>query len=428
MKIKNLISKINLAAGLLVSAAISAQRPVPAPKQSQPVYISGATIHTGTGSVLQNASLLFNDGKIVGINVPPAANSKMINAEGKHVYPGFILLNNTLGLVEISATRATDDTGEANALMPEVRTMVAWNTDSHIIPTIRTNGILLAQPVMKGGIINGTSSIMNLDAWNWEDAVVAKDGGMHLAWPENRKIADEKKAKEFKEKRIENITAFRSLFARSRAYATGSVKDFKLEAIQPVLNGKKILYIEVPGADEALEAIKFAKDNGITKTVLIGDSSLLPVLDDIRQSGFPLIVNRPHSLPVQNSDNPYLPYEFAKKVMDKGILYALDYSGEMEYQGSRNLPFVAGTTAAYGVDKEKALQSITLNAAKIAGIDKDYGSIEPGKSATLFISDGDALDELTNNVTAAFIDGREIDLNNQQKELYRRYKEKYSKK
>lgn len=426
--------KINLkhissaVAAVAFSGMMMAQRPVPAPKQSVPVYISGATIHTGRGDIIPNGSILFENGKITGINVPQPSSAKAINASGKHIYPGFILLNNTLGLVEISSTRATDDTGEANAITPEIRTVVAWNTDSHVIPTIRTNGILLAQPVMKGGIMNGTSSIMNLDAWNWEDAVVAKDNTLHLSWPANRKFTDEKRSKDYMDRRVENINIIKGLFARAKAYGNDGIKEYKLGAINPVFTGEKTLFIEVSGADEALEAIKFAKDSGVKNTVLVGDSSLLPVLDDIKASGFPLVINRPHALPNKDSDNPYLPYQFAKMVSDKGILYALDYSGDMEYQGSRNLPFVAGTTAAYGVDKEKALQSISYNAAKIVGIDKDYGSLETGKSATLFISDGDALDEISNNVTAAFIDGREIDLNNQQKELYRRYREKYSKK
>lgn len=413
-------------AAACISVFSAAQRPVPAPAQSQPVYITGANIHTGRGDVQSNASILFDQGKIVGINVPAPTGAKTINATGKHVYPGFILLNNTLGLIEIASTRATDDTGEANAISPEVRTVVAWNTDSHIIPTIRTNGILLAQPTMKGGIINGTSSIMNLDAWNWEDAVVAKDQVLHLTWPANRKIADEKRAKEYLDRRTENINTIKGLFARSKAYTTDGVKEYKLEAISPVFSGKKTLFVEVSGADEALEVIKFVKDAGVKNTVLVGDSSLLPVLDEIKAAGLPLVINRPHSLPAKSSDNPFLPYQFPKMVSDKGILYALDYSGDMEYQGSRNLPFIAGTTVAHGLDKEMALQSITYNAAKIAGIDNNYGSLEKGKSATLFISDGDALDELTNNVTHAFIDGREINLNNQQKELYRRYKEKYA--
>ncbi|QBO58779.1 amidohydrolase family protein [Chryseobacterium salivictor] len=412
---------------LFISGAVSAQRPAPAPKQTVPVAITGATLHTGTGTVLQNASLVFDNGKITGINSPIPANAKVINASGKQVYPGFILVNNSLGLVEVSATKATVDFVESNGFMPEVRTLIAFNTDSHVIPTVRTNGVLLAQPVLGSGILKGTSSVMNLDGWNWQDAVVATDNVLHLSWPANRKFTDEKRNKEMKERRDASIRELKTLFARAKAYQPkNGVKDYKLEAIAPVLNGDKILFADVSGANEALEVIKFAQDYGVKKTVLLGDSSLESVLDDIKKSGFPLIISNPHSLPPNESTSPRLPYEFAKLVSDKGILHGLDYSARKDFSDSRNLPFLAGTTAAYGLDKEKALQSITLNLAKILAIDKDYGSLEVGKSATLFISDGDALDQLTNNVTEAFIDGRQIDLNNQQKELYKRYKEKYS--
>ncbi len=423
---KKSIFKILLFA-VFLSGLVAAQRPAPAPKQTVPVAITGATIHTGTGSVLQNGTIIFDKGKITGINSSVPANAKVINASGKHVYPGFILVNNSLGLVEVSATKATVDFVESNPFMPEVRTLIAFNTDSHVIPTVRTNGVLLAQPVLGNGILKGTSSVMNLDGWNWEDAVVAADNVLHLSWPVNRKSTDEKRNKEMKERRDAAINEVKSLFSRAKTYqAKSGFKDYKLEAIAPVFNGEKILFAEVAGANDALEVIKFSKDYGIKKTVLIGDSSLESVLDEIKSSGFPLIVTNPHSLPVNESSSPRLPYEFARMVAAKGILHGLDYSARKDFSDSRNLPFLAGTTAAYGLDKEKALQSITLNLAKILGIDKDYGSLEVGKSATLFISDGDALDQLTNNVTEAFIDGRQIDLNNQQKELYRRYKEKYS--
>ena len=90
--------------------------------------------------------------------------------------------------------------------------------------------------------------------------------------------------------------------------------------------------------------------------------------------------------------------------------------------GARNLSFTAGTTVAYGQEYEKAVQSITLNTAKILKIDHLVGSISKGKNACFFISNGDALDMTTNNVQRAFINGKEIDLNNHQKELYRKYK------
>ena len=116
------------------------------------------------------------------------------------------------------------------------------------------------------------------------------------------------------------------------------------------------------------------------------------------------------------------PFTQAKALEDAGILLSLSYEGDMEAMGARNLPFTAGTTVAYGQEYEKAVQSITLNTAKILGIDQDFGSIEYNKNATFFISSGDALDMRTNNVERAYINGNEINLNNHQKELFEKYK------
>ena len=403
---------------------VLAQRPNPAPAQKNPIAITNATIHTATGTVLNNASIVFENGKITQINGSIPSNAEVINAQNKHVYPGFILVNNTLGLVEISATNATVDYREANDISPEVRSLISFNTDSHVIPVIRSNGVLLTQPVLKHGTLSCTSSIMQLDAWNWEDAVVATDNVLHLSWPEIFRIDDEKRNKEFQTRRTEKIKELTSLFQRAQQYDNQQVKDYKLNAIKPVFENRK-LFVEVAGVNETLEVIAWANKLNLKNVVLIGESNLVGVLDDIKKSNCPLIIKRVHSLPVNSSDSPRLPYEFAKLVQDKGILYGLDYSGDIEYQNSRNLPFLAGTTIAYGVEKEKALQSITINLAKMLGIDKNYGTLEVGKSATLFISEGDALDQLTNNVTEAFIDGRKINLDNQQKELYKTYQEKY---
>lgn len=418
------MKKIFFTLYILVSAMVLAQRPNPAPAQKNPIAITNATIHTATGTVLNNASLVFENGKITQINGSIPSNAEVINAQNKHVYPGFILVNNTLGLVEISATNATVDYREANDISPEVRSLISFNTDSHVIPVIRSNGVLLTQPVLKHGTLSCTSSIMQLDAWNWEDAVVATDNVLHLSWPEIFRIDDDKRNKEFQTRRTEKIKELTSLFQRAQQYDNQQVKDYKLNAIKPVFENRK-LFVEVSGANETLEVIAWANKLNLKNVVLIGESNLVGVLDDIKKSNFPLIIKRVHSLPVNSSDSPRLPYEFAKLVQDKGILYGLDYSGDMEYQNSRNLPFLAGTTIAYGVEKEKALQSITINLAKMLGIDKNYGTLEVGKSATLFISEGDALDQLTNNVTEAFIEGRKINLDNQQKELYKTYQEKY---
>ena len=145
----------------------------------------------------------------------------------------------------------------------------------------------------------------------------------------------------------------------------------------------------------------------------------------LKDNNVAVILRRVHELPVNEDDDVYLPYKLPKLLFDAGVLFCLENSGDMEAMGTRNLPFYAGTAAAYGIDKEEALKLITLNTAKILDIDATTGSLETGKDATLFISTGDALDVRTNNVIAAFIQGRYIDVDNHQKKLYRKYSEKY---
>ena len=129
-----------------------------------------------------------------------------------------------------------------------------------------------------------------------------------------------------------------------------------------------------------------------------------------------------HRLP-QSQDSPIdKQFTQAKKLQDAGILFCLSYEGEMEAMGARNLAFTAGTTVAYGQEYEDAVKSITLNTAKILGVDDKIGSIEKGKEATFFISNGDALDMRTNKIEQAYIKGSVIDLNNHQKELFEKYK------
>lgn len=171
----------------LFSTISFAQIPTPALPQSQPIVLRGGTAHIGNGQVIENSIIRFENGKITFVGTSgefiPDDNTKIIDAAGKHIYPGLIAANTTIGLSEIEAVRATLDFNETGELNPNVRSIIAYNTDSKIIPTIRSNGVLLAQITPRGGRISGTSSIVELDAWNWEDAAYKTDIGIHLNWP-----------------------------------------------------------------------------------------------------------------------------------------------------------------------------------------------------------------------------------------------------
>ena len=178
---------IILAALLSVSMAM-AQKPVPAPPQSKPIALTGGTAHIGDGQVIENALITFDKGKIT--NVLNAATAKMdftgydvINISGKHVYPGFILPNSQVGLEEVSAVRAMSDSDEEGDYNPNVRAAISYNADSEYPPTFRFNGVLLAETTPRRGIIPGSSALMEMEGWNWEDALHTADIAIHMNWP-----------------------------------------------------------------------------------------------------------------------------------------------------------------------------------------------------------------------------------------------------
>lgn len=406
----------------------------PASKQSKPIAITGATAHLGNGEVIENSLIIFKDGKLTTVSRASQmdlSGMKVINAKGKHVYPGFIVPSSTLGLVEIDAVKASVDESEIGEMNPHIRSIIAYNTESKLVESMRPNGVLMGQIVPKGGRISGTSSIVQFDAWNWEDATVKVNDGIYMNWPSSftrgRWWLGEDAALKINDKYNEQVAEVTSFFNETKAYAAGERATVNLPyaATQGLFDGSKKLYINVNDEKGITDAIHFAKNNKVQKLVIVGGSESYKVTDLLKQHNIPVIIQRVHSLPSQEDDDYDLPYKLATLLVKKGVLVALNANGDMERMSSRNLPFYAGTTVAHGLDKEEALKLITSNTAKILGIDKDYGTLETGKSATLFISEGDALDMRTNKLTHAFIDGRLVSLETHQTELYHRYDGKY---
>ncbi len=432
IKMKHFKLHIILVALLFTSTVIAQQ--TPAPKQTQAYSIEGATAHLGNGKTIENSLIMFENGKIVFVGSVPmkiARIGKTIDARGKHVYPGFIAPNSTLGLVEIDAVRATKDNDEVGAMNPHIRSIIAYNTESKIVESMRPNGVLMAQITPRGGRISGTSSIVQLDAWNWEDAIIKADDGIHLNWPNpfsrGRWWLGEPATLKINKGYKDQIDELTSYFTESKAYNTGekSPRHLPFESLQGLVDGTKKLYLHVSNEKGITDAIVFSKENKIKNIVIVGGYEAHLVIDLLKQHDVPVLLQRVHSTP-KNSDEDYdAPFKLANKLVKAGVLVGLENAGQMERMNTRNLPFLAGTCAAYGLSKEDALSLITLNTAKILGIDDKVGSLEVGKDATFFISEGDALDMRTNKLTNAYIQGREISLESHQTKLYKRYSKKY---
>jgi len=428
-KMKNLIVIV------VCLLSFSAQAQTPAKPQAKSILLLGAKAHLGNGKVIPNAAIGFRDGKIdmvlsaIDIRMDSTKYEKIVHCEGKHIYPGFIAPNSRLGLVEIGAVRASRDQQEVGQFKPHVRSLIAYNTESKITTTVRTNGVLMAEVAPVGGIITGTSSIFNLDGWNWEDAVLKQDNGIHLDWPSIRSSmgSDKKKDTKWAEEYSEKLEEIKQFFKEAEAYTKEEYhleKNIRLEAMEGVFAKKKKVFIHADRVQEITDAVYFF-DAYDMELVLVGGYDAWLLADVLKDRSIPVMLRRVHDLPMNEDDDVDLPYKMPKVLADKGILVCLENSGSMEAMGTRNLPFYAGTAAAYGMDKEAALAMITLNTAKILGIDAMVGSIEEGKYATLFISEGDALDMRSNQVSLAFIQGRQIELTNSQKELWKKYEGKY---
>jgi imidazolonepropionase-like amidohydrolase len=414
-----------------------AQPPAPAPKQSKPIAIMNAYAHLGNGEVIENSVITFENGKIT--NVAEAANVRMdlssyevIQAEGKHVYPGLIAMNTILGLEEVAAVRASRDQDEVGLFNPNVRSLIAYNTDSEIIPTTRFNGVLYAQAAPQGGRISGSSSIMDMDGWNWEDAVLKTDDGIHLNWPSKLQYprwwlgeTEWRENKDYDNQYDELVQFFKDAVSYADLSSHEST-NLKLEAMKGLFDGSKNLYIHVDRAKEIVESVQFAEDMNVENIVIIGGGQAYYVAEFLKEHDIAVVLEDTHRLPDSEDTDVDMPYKLPYLLKEAGVLVAIGQWDET--MKTRNLAFGAGTAAAYGLSKEEALQMVTLNPAKIAGVDEQIGTIETGKIASLVVSEGDLLDMKSNVLSHVFIEGRDVTLEAHQQRLYNKFKEKYERK
>lgn len=434
---KKLLSYILL--GLFTFSAAMAQETVyPGKDYKGLLFITNAVIHVGNGQVIEKGTIKVNNGKIeqVGQNIAiPADDVKVFDAKGKHVYPGLILASSQLGLMEVPTVRATVDASEIGDLNPNVRSIVAYNTDSKVINTLRSNGILLAGVYPDGSLLAGSSSVVQLDAWNWEDAAYATDNGIYLNMPSllTRRggrggfggFGQQQPQGDPIKRALDQLEVVKVFLREAKAYAeapTHATTNLKLEAVKGLFTKKQKLFITCNIVKEMLVAVDFVKEFGFD-VVIVGGSDSYLIADLLKQYNIPVILGQMHSLPTMVDDDVDQPYKTPAILQKAGVLFAI--SDDDANTRSRNLPFNAGTAAAYGLSKEEALSAITLNAAKILGVADKTGSIEVGKDANIVISEGDILDMKSSIITHAFIQGRTVDLTDKHKQLAERYKYKY---
>jgi len=422
---------------LFISHTIYSQVPEPVSKQDKAIILYNAQVHVGDGTIIEEGYVCFDSGKITHVGqfnntiLKNFENHLQIDLNNKLVYPGLILPISKVGLEEISAIRATLDHTEIGDINSNIRTLTSYNTDSEMISTFRYNGILLSQVAPDGDLITGNSSVMMMEGWNWEDAAYKIDNGIHIKWPRKTYPPSRRSGStEFRTNSNYNSTVdkIHKFLIDSRSYYNrrDNIEEInlKLEAMLGVFSGKKKVYIHANSRDQIIESVQTFKRHDINDLVIVGADDAYYTIDFIKENNLPILLNNLHRIPARNQEDVDLPYKLPYLLFKEGIIVGLTASGSLHSQ--RNLPFLAGTSVAYGVPKEEALKMISFNTAKILGIDDVTGSLEVGKDANIIVSKGDILDMRTSQIVHAFITGREINLNGKQQILYDRFKRKYS--
>ena len=421
---------------VLTTIANSQETIYPAKPNTSTITLINATIHIGNGQVIEKGFVVIKADKIESVGDMTSFKGNATNAvnlDGKHVYPGLILPTSQLGIKDIggNAVRGSNDYVELGDYNPNIRSIAAYNTDSKIIRTVLTNGILLAQIVPQGSLISGTSSVVQLDAWNYEDAGYAVDNGIHfympslLARPGGRFSAflSAQQNDPLKDA-YDKIESVKQMLREAKTYYTDTkaTPNLKLDAVKGLFNGKQKLFVHCNQVKQMLMAIDIAKEFEL-QLVIVGGIDSWQIADLLKQNNVAVILSQQHSLPTADDDAIDQPYKQASTLQKAGVLFCIN--DDDEQNRGRNLPFNAGTAATYGLTQEEALQAITLNTAKVLGIEAKTGSIEVGKDANIIVSEGDVLDMRTSKIIHAFIQGRKVTLDDKHKQLNDRYMKKY---
>jgi imidazolonepropionase-like amidohydrolase len=379
--------------------------------------ISGATLHLGNGKKIDSGFIGVRDGKIVQLvdlsasSIPNEEFDTLYRANGKHVYPGFILLNSTLGLTDVESVRATHDFAETVLYSPEVVAGYAFNAESNVPATVARNGVLVVQSVPRGSWVAGRSSTLMLNSQPYPKAVLKMEQGLHLYWP-TYPVSGKKEDKiQLRNTLIDGLKRF------FYECSTEQPKRNQSSVYAAVLNGGLRLFVHVNKTREIAEVLSFIREFKIASPVIVGGMGSEALIPDLKTLGVSVIMERIYELPGSFSGGIHDRVQLLKKLNDAGITVAIDYAGDMEAMGARNLPFTAGYLTGDGISEESALQFITGNAAKILGLQKQIGTLAVGKDATLFVSSGSALEIMGNHVENAWAQGVRLQIETRQESL-----------
>ena len=425
---------------LMIFSTIYGNNQIPGTDQKRPILLRGGTLHTVTGDVLEEHDLLFAEGKIITIDeqIQPSPETDVLDIYGKHVIPGFIAGYTRIGLTEISAVKQTNDHSETGEINPNVRANVAYNPDSDLIPVTRSNGVLVINSAPSSGRIPGQSSVMMMDGWTWEDATLKHPTALNVNWPSMRfdfRKNAKKKEKEQREEYNKSLREMDLLVRNVRAYhhrknakerkAEHKQKtDLRLESMIPFIVFKNPIHIKANDVRQIEAAVKWSNKHDLN-IVIVGGRDAWMITEILVENNIPIIILGVQTTPRRRFEPIHTPYKIPSILQKAGVHFCISLDPGYPMDGHvRTLPDEAMRAASWGLTKDQALRAITLSAAEILGVDDHVGSLDLGKDATFFISDNEPLTQY-NHPIKAYIKGREIDLSDRQKNLWKKYKEKY---
>ena len=410
----------------LLPSSATAQVRMTVPSQSQPIALQGATIHTVTNGVIENGTILFNNGVItaIGTDVQLPAGTRVVDASGKHIYPGLIDAYSTVGISEIGSVDVSSDTNELGDFNPNVRAEVAVNAESRHIGTTRSAGVLVSLTTPGGGLISGMSSALNLEGWSWEEMSLESAAALNVNWPNpNPRRGGRGGGAGGAPTYAERVQELKDFFAEARAYRDAVVageevrSDSRYAAMIPALNGEIPVVVAADGAAQINDAITWGQGEGV-RIVIRGGRDAIHVADRLVSENIPVILTSTMAAPGRAYEGYDGAYSMPARLYEAGVKFAISGGAGALY--TNRLPWEAGVAVAFGLPEEEAVKAVTINAAEFMGLDDRVGSLEAGKQATLLITTGNPLD-MTTNIEQAYIQGRELDMNDIQKHFFEKY-------
>lgn len=410
---------------------------------AEQLLLRNAIVHTVTGPTLNPGDVLIENGKIKSVAAHIDSDASTIDLKGQHLYPGMICLDTSLGLTELAGVRATLDEREVGDFVPDVKSWIAVNPDSELLPVTRANGVTHIEPAPQGNIVAGQGGLVVLDGWTSEQMAYKKPIALHVYWPNmdldltpKDKVRDKSKWKSPEDQakeRTNKLKALDDFFQDARAYvlardvgktnaAVDPGRNPSWEAMRPYVHGELPIFVHADDVRQIKAVVKWAETNKF-KIVIAGARDAWMAADLLAQKNIPVIWEHTYQQPAHDYESYDSHYTAPEKLHEAGVKVIFSLGGSTFIASLiKNLPYEAAQAVAFGLPEDEAIKGITLYPAQVSGVAGKLGSIEPGKDATLFACDGNGILDLRANVHHVWIAGKEMSLESRHTRLYNKYK------